>query len=214
VLSILAKLDRAQPIRKKLLADILNVTHETASSATVTAQYVEAERLLLVSSTKTNALVLDALMREAPDHALITKLARGVLDGRKHGRWNSTQENLVALQAMRRYFDIYEKATPNYTGKLWLGKASYAEHSFVGRSSGRGTVKADWTTLAPGSTHDIALVRDGNAGRMYYRVGITYAPKQVPAALDAGFIVRRQYGRRRSKRCREERRWQLQDQAG
>ncbi len=194
VLSILAKLDRAKPIRTKLLADLVSATHETASSATVTAQYVESERLLLVSNTKTNALVLDALMREVPDHAVITKLARGVLDGRKHGRWMSTQENLVALQAMRRFFDTYEKDAPNYKGKLWLGTASYAEQPFVGRSSARGVVKASWSTLVPGSTHDIALVRDGTAGRMYYRVGITYAPKQVDLpALDSGFIVRRTY---------------------
>jgi hypothetical protein len=194
VLSIMAKLDRARAARAKLLADLLSVTHETASTAQVTTQYVEAERLLLVSTTKTNALVLDALIREASDHAIITKLARGVLDGRKHGRWMSTQENLVALQAMRKFFDVYEKATPDYTGKLWLGTASYAEQPFVGRSSARGVARADWTQLAPGSTHDIALQRDGRAGRMYYRVGITYAPKQVDLpALDAGFIVRRTY---------------------
>ena len=30
------------------------------------------------------------------------------------------------LQTMRRYFDTYEKLTPNYTGKLWFGKAAYA----------------------------------------------------------------------------------------
>ncbi|MBA2544961.1 MAG: Ig-like domain-containing protein [Deltaproteobacteria bacterium] len=194
VLAILAKLDRAKPIRTKLLADLLSATHETASSATVTASYVEAERMLLVSSTKTNALVLDALIKEAPDHALITKLARGVLDGRKHGRWMSTQENMVALLAMRRYFDVYEKVAPNYTGKLWLGTASYAEQSFVGRSSARGVAQASWSTLAPGTTHDLSFVRDGSAGRMYYRVGIVYAPKQIDLpALENGFVVRRSY---------------------
>jgi uncharacterized protein YfaS (alpha-2-macroglobulin family) len=194
VLAILAKLERAKPIRAKLLAELLSVTHETASSATVAAAHVEAERLLLVSTTKTNALVLEALIKEAPDHALITKLARGVLDGRKHGRWMSTQENLVALQAMRRYFDTYEKATPNYTGRIWLGNANYAEQAFVGRSGTRGVAQATWHTLAPGSTHDLAFLRDGNAGRMYYRVGITYAPKKVDLeALDNGFVVRRTY---------------------
>ena len=38
------------------------------------------------------------------------------------------------------------------------------------------------------------FARDGSAGRLYYRVGIVYAPKQVDLpALDAGFIVRRSY---------------------
>ena len=159
----------------------------------MTTSYVEAERLLLPSSTKTTALALDAIMREAPAHALVQKLARGVLDGRRYGRWRSTQENLVALQTMRRYFDTYEKVAPDYTGKLWFGAATYAEHAFAGRTSTRATAQADWQKLAPGQAHDLALVKQG-PGRMYYRVGITYAPRQTNLpALDAGFIVRRSY---------------------
>ena len=80
---------------------------------------------------------------------------------------------------MRRYFDTYEKATPNYTGKLWLGAAAYAEQAFVGRSSARGAAAPRLDALAPGSTHDLALVKDG-AGRMYYRVGITLRAEARP----------------------------------
>lgn len=193
LLALVAKIDNAKPIRTRLLADVLSVVHETASTATVTASYTEAERLLLVSNTKTTALVLDALIRTTPTQPLITKLARGVLDARRGGRWRSTQENLVVLQAMRRYFDTYEKDTPSFTGKMWFGKAAYAEQAFLGRSLTRGTSHLDWTTLPPGTTHDLSLVKAGT-GRMYYRVGITYAPKQrnLPA-LDAGFVVRRTY---------------------
>src|SRR5215207_7021705 len=180
-------------MRDKLFADLLSAVHETAAAATVTTQYTEAERLLLVSDHKTTALALDAIMREQPQHAVVTKLARGLLDGRRRGRWRSTQENVVVLQAMRRYFDLYEKDTPNYTGKLWFGNAAYAEQSFVGRSTARGVSQLDWSTLAPGSTHDLVMTKTG-PGRMYYRIGITYAPKQTNLpALDAGFIVRRSY---------------------
>jgi len=193
VLALVAKTPRYSTLRGKLLADLLSANHETASSATVAADYVEAERLLLPSSTKTNALVLDALIREAPDQAVVTKLARGVLDGRHYGRWRSTQENMIAVAALRRYFDVYEKATPNYTGKIWLGAASYADQSFVGRTGTRGVTGATWSTLVPGSTHDVAFAKDG-PGRMYYRLGITYAPKDTNLpALDSGFIVRRAY---------------------
>jgi len=193
VLALLAGAPAAQAIRTRLVARLLAVTQETPAAATVTTSYVEAERLLLVSDVRTTALTLDALMREVPTHPLITKLARGVLDARRHGRWSSTQDNLVALRALRRYFDTYEKDTPNYTGKLWFGRAAYAEQAFVGRSTARGQARLDWTTLPPGSTHDVALVKDG-PGRMYYRLGITYAPKErnLPA-LDAGFLVRRTY---------------------
>ena len=151
LLSLVAKQERHRAMRARLLADLLAAVHETASAATVTTSYVEAERLLLVSNNKTTALALDALIREKPEHDVIPKLARGVLDGRRHGRWSSTQENLVALQAIRRYFDAFEKVTPNYTGKLWFGAAAYAEQPFVGRgrSNARGLASLDWNALRP-----------------------------------------------------------------
>ncbi|MCX5742769.1 MAG: hypothetical protein NT062_09760, partial [Proteobacteria bacterium] len=193
VLALLAKQPRYARARATLLADVLGSVRETAAGATIVARFVEAERLLFGSNTKTTSLALDALIREVPDHAVIAKLARGVLDARAHGRWISTQENLVVLQAMRKYFDTYEKATPNYTGKLWFGAAAYAEQAFVGRSSARGRVTIDWPTLGLGKTHDLTLAKAG-VGRMYYRVGITYAPRQaILPAMDAGFIVRRSY---------------------
>jgi uncharacterized protein YfaS (alpha-2-macroglobulin family) len=193
VLAILAGKPRYRAVRERLLASLLSSIHETASAANVAVAFTEAERLLLVSNTKSSALVLDALLREAPQQALVPKLARGILDARKRGRWISTQENLFVLQAMRRYFDNYEKDTPNYTGKLWLGTAAYTEQSFVGRNSARSIAELGWDQLHPGSAHDIVMQKTG-PGRMYFRIGITYAPKQTNLPpLDAGFLVRREY---------------------
>jgi hypothetical protein len=163
LLSLVAKQERHRAMRARLLADLLAAVRETASAATVTTSYVESERLLLVSSNKTSALALDALIPRKAEHDVIPKLARGVLDGRRHGRWSSTQENLVALQAIRRYFDAFEKVTPNYTGKLWLGAAAYAEQPFIGRSNARGLASLDWNALVPGSSHDVALAKSGAA---------------------------------------------------
>ncbi len=193
VLALVAGSARDKAIRARLVPQLLSVVHETASTARVAATYAESERLLLVSENKTTALVLDALIREEPTQPLITKLARGVLDARKGGRWRSTQENLYVLQTMRRYFDTYEKDTPSFTGKAWFGKAAYTEQAFLGRSTKRGQSRLGWDVLTAGSTHDISLVKQGT-GRLYYRVGITYAPKKTDLpALDAGFVVRRSY---------------------
>jgi hypothetical protein len=193
LLAVVAGDDRAKAMRAQLLAALLSAVHETAAHATVTTEYHEAEQLLLVSEAKTTALCLDALIREAPGHSLVTKLARGVIDARRHGRWISTQENLAALTALRRYFDTYEKVTPDYTGKLWLGTVAYAEQTFVGRNATRAAAHAPWSLLGAGTHHDLALVKEG-PGRMYYRVGITYAPSETTLpGLDAGFVVRRAY---------------------
>ncbi len=193
LLAIVAKAPGAKAMRAKLTSDLVSATHETAAGATVTASYTESEKLLLVSNNRTTALVLDALIREAPEQPLIMKLARGLLAARAHGRWRSTQENLAVLQAMARYFAVYEKDVPDYTGKLWIGDVAYAEQAFHGRSNVRATAKLDWTKLVPGSQHAIAVEKTG-PGRMYYRIGITYAPKRIDLpALDSGFVVRRSY---------------------
>jgi uncharacterized protein YfaS (alpha-2-macroglobulin family) len=193
LLAIVAKLDRAKAMRAALLVRLASAAHETAAAANIATAYVTAERLLLPSSPKSTALALDALLREAPDHALVPKLARGILDARLRGRWATTQENTVVLAALRRYFDVYEKVTPAYTGKVWVGTAAYAEQAFAGRSGARGQAQLGWTALRPGTTHDLAVAREG-AGRMYYRLGITYAPQRTDLpALDAGFVVRRTY---------------------
>ncbi|HET9988986.1 MAG TPA: hypothetical protein VFQ65_10700, partial [Kofleriaceae bacterium] len=89
--------------------------------------------------------------------------------------------------------DTYEKDVPNFTGKLWVGDVAYAEQAFAGRTNVRATARLDWKQLAPGSAHAVAVQKTG-PGRLYYRIGITYAPKRVDLpALDAGFIVRRSY---------------------
>src|SRR6185503_4087075 len=119
---------------EKLLANVLSAVHETAAAATVTSSFTDGEKLILASDTRTTSLALDAILREKPDHALVPKLARGLLDSRKRGHWINTQDNLNVLLAIRRYFDIYEKETPNFTGKLWLGNTAYAERQFAGRS--------------------------------------------------------------------------------
>ena len=193
LLSIVAGDARARSMRAALTEQLLSATHETAAAATVTTTFAPAERLLLVSENRTTALALDALLAEAPDHPLVTKLARGLLDGRRRGRWRSTQENLTVLTALRRYFDVHERVTPDFTGKLWFGDAAYAERAFTGRSTARAQAAVGWTELAPGSAHDLALVKEG-AGRLYYRVGIRYAPRATDLPpLDAGFLVRRSY---------------------
>jgi hypothetical protein len=193
VLALVAGSPRYTAMRASLLKALVNATHETAADATVTTDYVDAERALLVSAPKTDALALDALIKESPQSPLIPKLVHGLAASRRGGRWRSTQENLAVLSAMHHYFDAYESVTPSYTAKVWLGKEGYVEQPFVGRSTAVAQVHAPWTRLGAGTSHALAITKDGS-GRLYYRVGITYAPRQSALpAVDAGFIVRRTY---------------------
>ncbi len=72
---------------------------------------------------------------ESPASTLIPKIVRGLLAGKIKGRWQSTQENVFVLLALDKYFQTYEKTTPNFVAKVWLGKAFAGERKFAGRST-------------------------------------------------------------------------------
>ncbi|HRC55396.1 MAG TPA: hypothetical protein PKU97_05690 [Kofleriaceae bacterium] len=145
------------------------------------------------SADGTAALVLDALLAARPEHPLIDKLARSLLDARRGGRWGSTQTNLVVLAALRRFYAIREAAEPAFAAKAWFGTAGYAEHTFTGRAAPSTTVEVPWAALRPGQVHTLTVAKTG-PGRLTYRLAATYAPRsRALSALDAGFVVHRSY---------------------
>jgi uncharacterized protein YfaS (alpha-2-macroglobulin family) len=100
---------------------------------------------------------------------------------------------------MDRYFDTYEKVTPDFTARAWLGDRFAGEHRFRGRQTDRHRIEIPMAVLAgqaqaqPGREPDLVLQKAG-AGRLYYRIGMRYAPADLalPAA-ERGFTVERTY---------------------
>ncbi|MCH9683160.1 MAG: hypothetical protein K0V04_17125 [Deltaproteobacteria bacterium] len=186
------------PSRAAMVATIQrhldNKVTETASTAHFATAYADGAHLVLHSDRHADALVLEALIATKPGSDLIPKLVRGLLDHRTAGRWSSTQENSFVLLALDRYFQEYEKTTPNFVARAWLGDAYAGEHRFRGRTTERHHIDIPMAWLAdhPGG-QDLVLAKQGK-GRMYYRVGLRYAPRdlQLPAR-DAGFVVERRY---------------------
>ncbi|MBK9963286.1 MAG: hypothetical protein IPP06_18760 [Saprospiraceae bacterium] len=120
----------------------------------------------------------------------------GLLAHRKAGRWESTQENVFVLAALDRYFHEYEKVTPDFVAKIWLGDGYAGDHAFKGRQTDRFQIDIPMKTVADKAAKgpaDLVIQKDG-AGRLYYRVGMTYAPANLQlAAADYGFTVVRKY---------------------
>ncbi|MFV0389422.1 MAG: alpha-2-macroglobulin family protein [Pyrinomonadaceae bacterium] len=125
---------------------------------------------------------------------LIPKIVRGLLEHRKKGRWDNTQENVFILLALDSYFQAYESVTPNFVTQIWLGDAYAGEQKFAGRSSNSNVLEIPMQYLmSQGGSSDLILNKQG-AGRLYYRLGMNYAPKNLnlkPA--DYGFTVLRSY---------------------
>lgn len=172
-----------------------NRTTETAGKAHFVTSFDEsAEHVLLASSRKSDAILLDAFIEDRPDSDLIPKVVAGLLAHKKRGRWLSTQENVFVLLALHRYFTTYEKVTPNFTARSWLGTRLASEHRFQGRSNDRQHVDIPLAMLAElPQPSTLTLGKEGD-GRLYYRIGMQYAPEDLrPPPAEHGFSVSRLY---------------------
>jgi uncharacterized protein YfaS (alpha-2-macroglobulin family) len=171
---------------------------ETAGAANFTTSYDEQTYLLLSSDRRTDAVLLDALMADNPNSDLISKVVNGLLAHRTKGRWGNTQENVFVLLSLDRYFNTYESQTPDFVARLWLGNTYAGSSEFRGRTTERhetlipmDTVLSE--TAVEGATQNLIVEKDG-PGRLYYRLGLRYAPTDLNLkALDMGFVVQRRY---------------------
>jgi alpha-2-macroglobulin len=171
---------------------------ETAGAANFTTAYDDQTYLLLSSDRRTDAILLDALMEDNPQSDLIPKVVNGLLAHRTKGRWGSTQENVFVLLSLDRYFNTYESQTPDFVARLWLGDTYAGSSEFKGRTTDIHEMLIPMKyvlseTASGGGTQDLIISKDG-PGRLYYRLGLTYAPTDLNLdALDMGFVVQRVY---------------------
>ena len=194
VLPILSKDPRATAELAAARTHLDNRVSETASTAHFTVSYGDSTHLLLHSDRRADAVLLEALIADQPGSDLIPKLVEGLLAHRRAGRWTNTQENAFVLLALDRYFQAYEKTTPDFVARLWLGERYAGDHAFRGRTTDRYHVSIPMPAVrqVPGPV-DLVLAKDG-PGRLYYRIGLRYAPEDLrlePA--DHGFTVERTY---------------------
>jgi alpha-2-macroglobulin len=179
--------------RKAILRHAGNRVSETAGAANFTTSYADGGYLLLSSDRRVDAVMLEALIAEQKDSDLIPKLVTGLLAHKKRGRWENTQENTFVLVALDQYFNTYEKVTPDFVARVWLGNGYAGDHPFKGRSTDSYQIDIPMKTVAAAGKSDLVIQKDG-AGRLYYRVGMTYAPADLKlAAADYGFVVERRY---------------------
>jgi uncharacterized protein YfaS (alpha-2-macroglobulin family) len=182
--------DELEVLRQHLLNRIV----ETAGAAHFTTYYHEEDGYLLLSSDRrTDAIVLQALIDVDPQSELIPKLVKGLLAGRVRGRWRNTQENVFVLLALDAYFRTYEAQTPDFVARAWLGEQYLAEFPFRDRSTEVQQASVPMSALGELAGRGILLSKEG-PGRLYYRLGLRYAPLDLELEpVDQGFVVERTY---------------------
>jgi uncharacterized protein YfaS (alpha-2-macroglobulin family) len=185
---------KAKPLADRIERHLGNRATETAAMAHFATSYADGEHLVLHSDRRVDALVLEALATTEPKSDLIPKLVRGLLGHRKAGRWESTQENTFVLVALDRYFQQYEKVTPDFVAKAWLGEQFAGQHAFRGRTTEQHLVEVPMKWLAEHEGKQDLVIDKQGKGRLYYRVGVRYAPRDLKLPpYDAGFVVERRY---------------------
>ena len=185
-----------RPSWKRSAAYVNNRVVETAGAANFTTAYDDQTYLLLSSDRRTDAILLDALIDDNPQSDLIPKVVNGLLAHRTSGRWGNTQENVFVLLALDRYFNTFEAQTPDFVARIWLGE-TYAGEPRLPRAHHRAPRDRHphglpgGPDLGGGGTQDLILSKEG-AGRLYYRLGLRYAPTDLQLdPLDMGFVVQR-----------------------
>ena len=189
---ILPTLHRAKsPAAATILKGWANRVTESAGTAHFVTSYSDGAEVLLHSDRRVDGILLDALLRVSPQDDLVPKIVAGLLAHKTAGRWANTNESAFVLLALDRYFRVYEGVTPAFVARAWLGPQYAGDHSFQGRTTERAELQVPMAQLQ--GTQDLVLQRDGT-GRMYYRIGLRYAPKSlVLPAADRGFTVVRRY---------------------
>ncbi len=171
-----------------------NRATETASAANFVENYRDGMEVLLHSNRRTDGIVLESLITNQPENDLIPKLVRGLLANRTKGRWGNTQENVFILLALDKYFNAFEKVTPDFVSQVWLGQAYAGEQKFAGRSVDSKQIDVPMNYLMEQKAGSNLILNRQGAGRLYYRIGLKYAPKNLDLKpADYGFEVTRKY---------------------
>jgi uncharacterized protein YfaS (alpha-2-macroglobulin family) len=180
-------------VRDEIERTLGNSVVETAGAANFVTDYGDAAYLVMHSDRRTDGIVLEALIANARDSDLIPKVVNGLLANRVKGRWDNVQENSFILLALRAYFDEFESQSPEFIARVWLGEQFAGEHTFSGRETDRANFVIPTDELIAAGDTELVVANDGS-GRLYYRIGLRYAPADLQLdALDRGFVVDRVY---------------------
>lgn len=202
ILSVLANDVGSKAEVEAIVRHLLNRTTETAATANFVTDYRDGAWLIMASNRRADGVLLEAMVKvraaggtvASQTEDLIPKLVRGLLAHRTKGAWSNTQENVFILLAMDKYFNAFEKVTPDFVARVWLGNTYGGEQVFKGRSADSNVLNIPMSYLVDqGGTSNLILDKQG-AGRLYYRIGMKYAPKNLKLdPADYGFTVLRKY---------------------
>ena len=121
---------------------------------------------------------------------------RWLLAARQNGRWDTTHENAMALEALVAYYRAFESEVPRMTTTVSVGSTTVGTAAFNGRSTTAQQVEMSMPALVKALTSatpsTLSISRTGT-GRVYYTARVQSLAPEPPEAVDRGFRVERRY---------------------
>ena len=150
------------------------------------------------TNVRATAVVLSGISRRGDDRTFVAPMARWLLAARQDGRWGTTQENAVALEALVSYYRAFEAEVPQMQATVSLAGRGLGNATFAGRSTTAQEFRVAMPDLvqqvAAAATRDLIVAREGT-GRLYYTARMQYLVPESPDAVDRGIRLERRYER-------------------
>ncbi|MCL2825160.1 MAG: hypothetical protein FWD57_14310, partial [Polyangiaceae bacterium] len=177
--------------RNELLRDLEAHVRIQGDSALVAENHGTAYHEVMDSTTRTNALVLRALLAANKKHSLAAPMARGILAARKNGSWRNTQETAYALLALEDYRKAQESTHTDFVARVWLGKDQLTQQQMAGDGISTFDLLVPASRVAKAGGSPLVFQVDGDGtGTLHYEARLRYARKNLPTELlDRGFAV-------------------------
>ena len=186
----------ATEVLEQLRAAVTETARTIHFAESRTEASAQGLRVLMHSNVQTDAIALMGLLEVAPDDPMLPKLMAGIMaerDPRRGGRWGTTHANAWALLAASRYYETVESDEPDFVARIWLDQQFGGELQFKGRSMAKVQQTVPMADLLGEDERALTVAKEG-PGKLYYRLGLRYAPSdfQVPARA-RGFEIYRTY---------------------
>lgn len=177
---------------KELMATILSAARIDARGARFDEEDRTAYGAFMNTDDRTNAIILQALVRIDPENPLTAKLVRGMLASRRAGHWDTTQSTALSLLSLVEYLKQTKELQYDFVGAIEVDGKKALEHTYKSEQSlTRQEALLAFSSLPRGKTVDVNIGKEGK-GRLYYDLLLSYfyAPDTLEPAEEGIGILR------------------------
>ncbi|HEY1773003.1 MAG TPA: alpha-2-macroglobulin family protein [Gammaproteobacteria bacterium] len=198
-----ASLDlKAQDLADEDLKMILNQSNETGGKFEFSEVLDDGYNRILSTPMRSNCTALSALSRYAQGSETYAaavadvpfKLVRSITAIRgDRDHWENTQENLFCMQALADYSEAYEKTAPAMHVAVSAGADAVGTADFHSVQDPAVQLSKPLPDSLSGAKPMPVAITSTGAGRLYYKVGLSYAPSVLPDSVNDGLGLHREY---------------------